>query len=155
MAEPVPQTVREAVVAALAERLGSISTALGYHFDFAGHVYEWEVHAHDPNLEDFRLEYRDREESIGFFAVGEHECKLVVDIRIIATDATPLASVRQMIADVIMAIGYDVTLGGVVEDINQSGSWAVDKGQAADTAAGASVSYEIIYTTVPWDPYNG
>lgn len=145
--------IRQQIIDALAAQLATITVDNGYQGDLGLHLSEWETVPMDPAVESFRLEYRDADESQEYAAVGEHLHKLVVELRIVLADAAPLLAMRKMIADVTVAIGVDVSWGGLAQDTQQDGNWVVDKGQAADTVSGARVKYVIEYTTEPWNPY--
>ena len=150
---PAGTTRRQQILTAMALQLQTILVSNGYTTDLGAHVYEWDTTPVDPGTELLRLEYRDAEESAGYIAVGEHYHKMPVEIRIICVQPTPLAVIRQMIADVTVAIGLDFTFGGLAIDTNLDDVWTTDKGQAADVATGASGKMVVEFLTEPWNPY--
>ena len=147
------ETIRRQILYMLSSRLQTITMANGYSTDIGLYVQEWDATPHDPNLETYRLEYRDVNESIDMLSIGEQECRLKIDIRIICSGSTPMSTIRSIIGDVSRAISVDLSFGGLAQDVSPQSVWSIDKGMASDTVSGAGVSYTIIYTTKPWDPY--
>ncbi len=151
--DPNPgDSIRQQIITALDSRLRTILVLNGYKSNIGYQVVPWDTTPMDANVAAYRLEYRDPEDTQEYISVGQHYHQLKVEIRILFRDETPLENIREMIADVTQCIGLDVTWGSLAQDTNQDGNWVMDKNQASDTAAGASVKYVIEYTTEPWNP---
>jgi hypothetical protein len=144
--------IRIQILTALAARLATITIANGYRTNLGSDVHEWAVTTLDPNESSLRVEYRDETGTTEWYSAMLHLHTLPVTLRVSCKNNTAgaaLSTMRDAMADIYTAIFTDVTFGGLAEDTNQEGSIKEDKGEAADTAAGAEVVYMIEYTTAP------
>jgi hypothetical protein len=109
MADPI----RQSIMAAVETRLKTIKTTAGYSSNLGNNVFEWL----DRDLDASELPgvvYKDRENPIESFTMGEYTNKVNVEIEIRAQD-TP-KNLRKMIEDVYKAIGTDDRWGGYALD---------------------------------------
>ena len=138
---------RQQVLDAVKARLQTVLIANGYRTDIGDHVTEWDTVPMDQNVETMLLEYRDEEEDRIDVTVGQQDMVLPVRIRNRTAGSTALAAMRNILADVALAmISVDPTWGGLANDTNQDGPATLDKGQAADTAAAAEIVFKIEYS---------
>ena len=140
---------RKDILAAVAARLATILTANGYRTGIGAHVTEWDTVPMDQTVETLLLEYRDEEEDRIDVTVGQQDMVLPVSIRVRTAGATALATMRDIIADMVKCMidpDLDPTWGGLANDTNQDGPATLVKGQAADTAASAEIKFRIEYS---------
>ena len=108
-------SLRQQIMDAVATRLATITTANGYETDAGDNVYEWAVVPLDQG--DLpALAYKDSGEDIVDETVGEQIRTLRIDIVAIEKGTAVTAFARQVSADVIKAVGTDLTWGGLAED---------------------------------------
>ena len=138
---------RQQILDAVKARLQTVLIANGYKTDIGAHVTEWDTVPMDQNVETMLLEYRDEEEDRIDVTVGQQDMVLPVRIRNRTAGSTALAAMRNILADVALAmISVDPTWGGLANDTNQDGPATLDKGQAADTVAAAEIVFKIEYS---------
>lgn len=138
--------IRTQILTALAARLATITVANGYRTDLGDHVEEWTTTPLDQNVTQYRIKYHDETEDRVQQTVGEQDMTLDITLQIETVEATPLAVMRNMIADVTDALYTDVSLGSLCDDIVPNGAVKFDKAEAADTAVGAVMKYQILYS---------
>lgn len=144
------KTKRQQVVEALDTLLKTILTTNGYETDLGNNVFEWRA---TPLAEDETpgIIWRDTADTIDL-TIGENQHNLNFEILLFAQGTTAPSTIRKMIADVVKAIGSDLTLGGLVEDIKQN-SENIGTDQAERFNAVAMLTFTVIYTTEPFNPY--
>jgi hypothetical protein len=141
---------QQQIISALDTRLKSILTAGGYETNLGQNV-AW-----------FRQEpFSETESGISAEAsenapvwIGA-QCQLhflVVRVNVVLPAGAAAPELRKAIADVIKAIGTDLTFGGLAEDCTL-GEMPQDIGQEAVRSGGAIINMIIEYTTEPWNAY--
>ncbi len=80
---------------------------------------------------------------------GRRDHKLSIEIEALAKGATALAAVRELIADIIAAIGTDYTFGGLAYD-TQVATADVNLVDSATLIASAQLTLTIRYRTALW-----
>lgn len=142
-------TNRQSIMAALAERMATITVANGFRTNAGQHVFSWKE-APFLSTEIPGIEIRDIAEDTGYIAVGEHLHRLAVDVRVISTTGT---AVRSAIADVVTAVGQDVTFTGLAEDTSIQADGTIDNDASGESPRyGSVVKLTIEYVTVPFTP---
>ena len=149
----MPVSKRQQIVDAIDARLKTITTANGYNTDAGNNVFEWRSYPLDENSELPALVYRDTEE-IESLAVGGYQLHtLTIEIEGYVVGANAARDLRALIADVIKAIGTDLTWGGLAEDTRPVEE-SIEIDQEERKIAGAVIRIEIDYRTQAFDPYN-
>ncbi len=145
---------RQKIINAVDARLKTILVTGGFETDLGKNVFAWRSEPLQAS-ELPGLIYRDvsQEVSDDEAAIGQHEYELTVEVEIIAqSGATTGSQLRKMIADVIKAIGVDITWGALAQRSNPV-SDSINFEQAEKVIAGALVTFTIIYRTNQWDAY--
>lgn len=146
----MPDSKRQQIVTALDARLKLITVANGYETNLGTNV-KW--YRQEPFAEaEIGISCEDSEtapEWIGF-GVQLHRMTVVIDAVLPATAQAP--ELRAAAADIVKAIGADVTLGGLAEDCIL-GDVQMDVGQESVRAGGARLSAVFEYATDPWTAY--
>ncbi|MFH2073973.1 MAG: hypothetical protein ABIJ57_01310 [Pseudomonadota bacterium] len=90
-------------------------------------------------------------------AIGQHEHALTIELIISLESSDTGATARQAIADVIKALGTNVSpnvcLGGYAEDINPPDSELFEVSHEGIRGYGVMMTFQIIFATSPFDPY--
>jgi hypothetical protein len=146
-------TKRQSIVNAIDARLKAILVASPavYNLNLGLSVHEWR----STPLDDAELPaiiYRDQDEIIAV-TVGKHEHRMLLEIELVLSGATVPAIMRKGIADVVKAVGVDVTFGGLAEDTEFEGSESISVIQNERRIAGVVLRFIITYLTNPFDPY--
>jgi len=144
------KTKRQQIVEALDNLLKTILTTNGYETNLGRNVFEWRA---TPLIENEMpgVVWRDTADTVDL-TIGQHQHNLTFEILLFAQGQTAPSTIRKMMADVVKAIGSDLTLGGLVEDIKpQSENMGTE--QAEKFNAVAVISFIVIYTTEPFNPY--
>jgi hypothetical protein len=149
MAKTIRQQLVEAVIAAIK----SISVAHGYQTELGTRpVKDWPrrydakdlpaVGVHDLTVTSDKENPDSRKQTND----------LPIQVRIYTAEATPAATLRQYIGDVIKAVGVDPRWGGLAWDTspNDDGFIVPD---GAFEAAGAAVQFTVHYLSNPFDAY--
>ena len=141
---------RQQICTAIDTALRTIQKSVGYETDLGNHVFEWR----STPLEEGELPaliWRDTDEPVED-TIGAHLHRMVLEVELLAAGNASPATLRKMIADVVTLIGANLTWGGLAEDTKpQIETIAVD--QESRRLAGASLKFEILYTTGRFNPY--
>lgn len=141
-------TVRQQIIDALEARLQAISIAGGYRTDIGARVFEWR--STDLQKKDLpAILYRDGSAPVDNGVADFLGHQLQVDIQIITQGATAPADLREMVADVLQAIGVDATWGGLARNTLLT-QVDMEIEQADKILGGASIALEIHYDTNDW-----
>lgn len=146
---------RQQILTLIDARLKLILTAGGYLTNAGAHVYPWLSRpVSTSNL--LALAYRDTQENseaLTSGAIGYHRHQLTIEVEVlVAAGATTMETMRQVLADVITAIGTDPHWGGLAE-YTQPGFNRIDIDQENKVVGGALITFAIIYSTKAWNPY--
>lgn len=107
---------RQRIIDVLDARLRDILIAEGYKTDAGESVFAWELYGLDASQLP-ALTYRDVSDTPDQATIGRVDNFLTIDIAAMAArSAAGEAQVRNMIADVIKAVGVDETWDGLAED---------------------------------------
>ena len=141
---------RQQIITALDARLKTIKTVNGYETNLGDNVFE----LRPAPLQDSELPgvvYYDTNETHDI-AVQTHIHTISINMDVITSGATTIATVRKMIADIIKAVGVDVTFGNLAED-SRILSDDIKIEHESKLIGGALIKMEIEYTTNTFNPY--
>ncbi len=146
MSDPKQKTVFDAFVT----QLKTILHASGYNTDLGNNVYAWR----DTDLQESELPgmiVREADDQI-WAAFQEWQHTMTVMLEVFGNGDDDY--MRQIIADVVKCVGSNLTLTGVVEDIEPPGA-AIDvrKYHADKIYWHIKMQFRVIYLTAQWDPY--
>lgn len=144
-------TIRQQIVDAVAERFETITVNNGYQTDIGNSIYEW-LSAPLNDDDPVSLIYRDRQ-NVTVVAIGCHEHTLTIEAVLIITHAATLATIRNMIADVVQCVGANLTWGGLAQDTGPPLDEEIELEHKGKKMAGVSIKFDIQYKTAPFDPY--
>jgi len=151
----MPTSIRQLVVTALDTLLKTILVANGYNLGLGSNVFWWR----DTPLQVSELPglvCRDTNDTM-VRAIGQHEHALTIEIIALLESSDSGASIRQATADIIKAIGTNVSpntcLGGYAEDINPPDSEVIEVEHEGIKGYGLKMIFQVIYATSPFDPY--
>jgi hypothetical protein len=143
---------RQTLITAIDTRLKQILVSPGgYNYNLGSSVHEWR----STPLDDSELPaviYRDLEEVVSV-TVGKHEHRMLLEIELALSGATVPATMRKGIADIVKALGVDLTFGGLAEDTEFEGTEAISIIQNERRIAGVILRFIVTYLTNPFDPY--
>jgi hypothetical protein len=137
---------RQSIVDALDTRLQTITTANGYSQNLG--VHEWLV----TPLEESDLPaviFRDTTDDIDTDEMLRRDHTLTVEMDVAASATASPDTVRELMRDILTAIGTDKTLGGVCYDIEPQTA-SLEVSEADQRLAGGNVVIEIRYRTTNW-----
>ena len=137
-------TIRQQIVDALDARLQTITIANGYSADLG--VYEWLV----TPLEEEDLPaviFRDTVDDIDTDEIGQRrKHDLAVTLDIAASSTASADAVRELMRDVLTAIGTDKTFGGLAYNTEPL-SASLEVSEADQRLSGGQIELEIKYYT--------
>jgi len=147
--------IRAQVVAQLDALFKKIKTTAGYNSNLGSYVFWWR----DTPLQVSELPgvvLRDTVEST-VRAIGQHEHALAIEATILIESSDSGATARNIIADVIKALGTNVSpnvcLGGYAEDISPVESEVMEVEHEGIKGYGIDLKFTVTYATPPFDPY--
>ncbi len=145
-------TVRQKIMDAIDTRLQTILIANGYKTDAGLKVFAWK----DFGMDDADLPalvYKDIIDDPDQVTIGNVDNTLLVEVTALAAKgSTSDEQIREMIADVIKAVGVDETWGDLAEfTLLPSASMEVE--QLEKKIFGAQVDLRIEYQTARFDPF--
>lgn len=138
---------RQSIVDALDARLKTITTANGYSANLS--VFEWLV----TPLEEADLPaviFRDLEDDIDTDEIGtrrDHVLNFELDVSASATASA--TTVRELMRDILTAIGTDKEFGGLAYDTEPTGA-GLEVSEADQRVSGGQITLEIKYKTTLW-----
>jgi hypothetical protein len=146
-------SLREVVVQALDTRLRSITVANFYETDAGTNVSSWR----DTPLDVATLPalvWRDTDATTPEAgALDVHRLNVEIDCVVSGTTlSTAMVLLRKVIADVVKALGSDLTLGGVVHDILQ-GTEEVHVQHEEHKLMNATLTFVLVFSSAHFDPY--
>lgn len=150
----MPVNKRQLAVDALVAALVKIRKKDGYETDAGLHVYLWRAVDVPPrDLPALIVRDIDTPTQESF---GEHHHAMEVQVEglcLAASEQVPADVVaRRLIADVVKAIGADLTLGGTAADVRpQTESMLAE--QESRKLLGCRLTFTVLFTTETWNPY--
>lgn len=143
-------SLRQRIVDAFLTRLRTIRTMNGYQTEVGASVHEWRVTGFE--LDELpALNLRDTED-VAALSVAEDVHALKIEVEAYVAGTTAPATLRQILADLIQAIGTDPTFGGLAQDTNVTAE-AIDVRQEEKRIAAVQVSFEVQFTTAHLNAY--
>lgn len=144
-------TIRQQIMDAVRIRFSNILVANGYKTDIGNNVFEWR----DADIEAAKLpaiKYRDSDGSIEAITVGEVENHIKVEVEISTAGSAGLDELRNAVADMTLAIGVDVTFGGLAQDTSLfNDNYSIE--HVENKYYRAALSFDITFTTDRFNPY--
>lgn len=136
---------RQEIVDAIRERLATIRTVNGYATDVGAHVFEWRGKAMaESDLP--AVAFRDTELKLRELTGGMQDVSLSVElIVVVSAGAQTMGMTRAAIDDVIAAINFDPTWGGLAWDT------AVDAIETAADHESRLVAFGRLVATVRYE----
>lgn len=145
-------SIRQQIIDAIDTRLKTILVVNGYKTNAGQHVYEWRETPLDESLLP-AIVYRDVNCDNSFMATGVHFHKMNMEIEVVcAAGTTTPAGAREIIADVVKAIGTDIEWGNLAIN-TYPGIDEMQVEQNDKKIAGILMRFEIHFRTKEWDPY--
>lgn len=141
---------RQQIIFALDARLKTILVADGYKTNLGQNVSWWRQEPYADNESGISCE--DSSAAPEWIGAGLQLQRLNVEIRIVMPVGAQAAEMRAAAADVIRAVGTDLTFGGLVEDCVQ-GDEPMSVEQEATRHGGTIINLALEYVTEPWNPY--
>lgn len=147
---------RQQIVNAIKTRLQGITVANGYQTDLGNAVYEWRLTPYQ-STELPCADVRDTTESVEA-TVEVHIHKTTMEVKVLGSTGSLPADIRKRLADVVKAVGTDLTWGGLAEDTVAAGQDLIEAeiditGTGLVKVRAASARFEVSYTTAPFNPY--
>lgn len=145
-------TIRQQIMDTIATRLATILISNGYKTNAGSNVYPWR----EFGLPDTKLPaifFRDTNDEPEQFTVGNVDNVLTVEVTATsAKSATSDQQVREMIADVIKAVGVDETWGNLAEfTLLPDAGMAVE--ELEKTTFSAQIDLRVEYQTARFNPF--
>jgi hypothetical protein len=147
----MPDTIRQQIITSVDARFKTVLVTNGYQTDVGANVFDWRAEA----LEEGDLPaliYRDTVCSTEISNISSYTHKMTVEIIAVVANDTPMAIIRNIIADLDKAIGVDDRWGGLAILTERTGdeSWIeIDDKKYA----GCRVTVVITFRTLGWNDY--
>lgn len=144
-------TRRQQIVDAFEQRLRGIFVSSGYRTDLGANVEGWRSRPLADG-EIFAVVWRDtaapkRREGV---EIGRHEHELSLEVEILVADGTPDATAREMLADVVQAVGADPRFGGLARWTKLEEDELIVHHEGVRLAA-VRLRFAISYRTALWE----
>ncbi len=136
---------------ALITRLQTITVSNGYETDIGSSVYEWRV----MNFEETELpamDVRDKGETVEVRG-GNHDYTLSIEIETRVSGSTAATTMRDIIADVMKAIGTDSSFNSLVQNTKPVQNEIVEIDQKDKRISSVLQTFEVKYLTKAFKPY--
>lgn len=133
-------------------RMKTILISNNYETDIGSNVNEWR--STDLQVSELpAMDIRDTGESVEVRG-GNHVCTLTVEIEVKVSGSTAGTVARDIIADIIKAIGTDTTFSSLVQETRPIQNEAIGFGQNDKKIASVLMVFEVRYLTKAFAPYN-
>jgi len=147
----MPDTIRQQIITSVDARFKTVLVTNGYQTDVGANVFDWRAEA----LEEGDLPaliYRDTVCSTEISNISSYTHKMTVEIIAVVANDTPMAIIRNIIADLDKAIGVDDRWGGLAVLTERTGD---ESGIEIDDKkyAGCRVTMVITFRTLGWNDY--
>lgn len=144
-------SIRQQIISSVDTRFKTILTTNGYQTDIGANVFDWRAEAlEDSNLP--ALIYRDIQCSTEISNISSYTHKMTVEAIAVVANDTPVAIIRQIIADIDEAIGVDDRWGNLAvltERISDESGIEIDDKKYA----GCRITMVITFRTLGWNDY--
>lgn len=141
---------REAILSAIASRLGGIAVSNGYATNIGSNVFLWRTDQLDESQGEIPgVIVRDRLSEITDSPYGILSHVLTVEIETVVMSSTTATTARSSAEDILAAIATDDTWGGLA-DHSEVRSVELAVIRATQILGGASVTLAVIYETDRW-----
>ena len=144
-------TIRQQIITSVDARLKTVLVTNGYQTDVGANIFDWRAEAlEEDNLP--ALIYRDTICSTEISNISSYTHKMTVEIIAVVANDTPMAIIRNIIADLDKAIGVDDRWGGLAVLTERTGD---ESGIEIDDKkyAGCRVTMVITFRTLGWNDY--
>jgi hypothetical protein len=147
----MPDTIRQRIITSLDARLKTILVANGYQTDVGANIFDWRAEA----LEESDLPaliYRDTLCNTEISNISSYTHRMTVEIIAVVANDTPMAIIRNIIADIDKAIGVDDRWGNLVVLTERTGD---ESGVEIDDRkyAGCRLTVVITFRTLGWNDF--
>jgi len=147
----MPASIRQQIIDAVETRLKTIKVANGYETDIGLNVNVWHVtDLQEPELP--AIDIRDTSESIEVRG-GNHICTLTIEIEAKVSGASSGVSMRDILADIIKAVGTDPSFSGLVQETKPLQNDSFGFGKQDKTIASILMTFEMRYLVKAFKPY--
>ncbi|GAF85152.1 unnamed protein product [marine sediment metagenome] len=147
----MPDSVRQQIINAFKTRLGTVLIAGGYETDLGSNVFEWKT-AEWQESEMPGVDVRDPSEA-GVIRGGDHEFALSIELEVKVTGTTSPSQVRDIIGDIITAIGTDPGFGGLVQGFEPVQNPSMGFDQKDKTFGSILLNFDLRYLTKAFTPF--
>ena len=144
-------SIRQQIISSLDVRLKTILVANGYQTDVGASVFDWRAEAFEEG--DLpALIYRDTVCSTEISNISSYTHSMTVEVIAVVANETPMAIIRQIIADLDKAIGVDDRWGNLAVLTQRTGD---ESGVEIDEKkfAGCRMTMVITFRTLGWNDY--
>lgn len=144
-------SIRQQILTAIKTRLQTITVANGYETDIGSNVNVW----HTTDFQETELpaiDLRDPAEEVETRG-GNHICTLSIEIEAKVSGTTSDVSMRDIIADIIKAVGIDSTFSGLVQDTRPVSNESFGFNQNSKKVASITMKFESRYIIKKFSPY--
>jgi hypothetical protein len=147
----MPDTIRQRIITSLDARLKTILVANGYQTDVGANIFDWRAEA----LEESDLPaliYRDTLCNTEISNISSYTHRMTVEIIAVVANDTPMAIIRNIIADIDKAIGVDDRWGNLAVLTERTGD---ESGVEIDDRkyAGCRLTVVITFRTLGWNDF--
>lgn len=145
------KSIRQKIVDKIDDRFKSISLPGGYETELGNNVFWWRTH--DLTVDDLpAIVCKDRIHN-EWDGIGSWLRTLAVEIEIhLVPDDTADIIMRQVLSDLELCIGSDVTWDGLAEDTAIMGDEKITIEAHEDTLIAVGVEMVVTFKTLPWNP---
>lgn len=147
-----PISRRQRIVTELAAVLSKITKLYGHRTDLGSNVFEWKTTPYQE-VDLPCVNIRDGQESV-IVSGRQHQYTLDLQLEIRVSASTSAEIAREVIADITVAIGQNVTLDGLIINITPISTELLDFGQMDKKFGSITMVFEILYITDIFKPYN-
>lgn len=144
-------SVRQQIVDAVETRLKTIKTANGYETDIGLNVNVW----HTTDFQETELPAIDIRDVSEVMEVrgGNHICTLTVEIEAKVSGSASGVTMRDILADIIKAVGTDSTFSNLVQETRPLQNDSFGFGKNDKLIASILMTFEMRYLVKAFKPY--
>ncbi len=145
------ESIRQQIMSALKTRMQTITTGNGYVTNIGSNVFEWRTT--DFQVSELpAMDIRDTGEEVEVRG-GNHIYTLTVEIESKVSGATSGADMRDIMADIIKAIGTDTGFSNLVQDTKPVQNESTGLGQNDKKIGSILMTFEMRYLTKAFTPF--
>lgn len=144
-------SVRQQIIDAVETRLKTIKTANGYETDIGLNVNVW----HTTDFQETELPAIDIRDVSEVMEVrgGNHICTLTVEIEAKVSGSASGVTMRDILADIIKAVGTDSTFSNLVQETRPLQNDSFGFGKNDKLIASILMTFEMRYLVKAFKPY--